>query len=288
MTKTAVASDNDSLNGAFLNEYTLEANIQKYGRETAGYGISYLLEHDYGDLYLDVLDKYIPKSILQTGIRLWEFGCGGGMNLIRFISLMERRGIPWECAYGTDFSVPMIEAAKREAKECLTSSQNAKVRFCVARNETLIQDLTKEMGVADRMLFGSFDVLVGVNTIRYNHRLMNQGECVGNIFSLLRDGGVCIIIDMNKKFPAFRSRLRKWRPPEDRAYFLPSLEEYARPFSSAGFEILKKENFCWVPHSAGRSLTTLMRTLTPVLGAFAASRAMRSLVVSRKSQNGHV
>jgi 2-polyprenyl-3-methyl-5-hydroxy-6-metoxy-1,4-benzoquinol methylase len=283
----AVASSSDSLNGAFLEEYNAEQNIRKYARETAGYGISYLLEHDYGDLYLEVLNKYIPKARLQSGIRLWEFGCGGGMNLIRFISLMERRGIAWECAYGTDFSEPMIEAAKQEGKECLSSAQNAKVRFCVARNESLIKDLTKEVGISKQALLGSFDVIVGVNTIRYNHRLMNQGECVGDIYGLLRDGGVCIVIDMNDKFPAFRSRLRERRRPEDRAYYLPSLEEYARPFSSAGFEILKKGNFCWVPHSAGRSLTTVMKTLTPVLGAFAPSRAMRSLVVGRKAQNRH-
>ena len=285
MTKAAVASDNDSLNGAFLNEYNSQANIQKYARGTAGYGISYLLEHDYGDLYLEVLDKHIPKTRLRSGIRLWEFGCGGGMNLIRLVSLMDRREIAWECAYGTDFSEPMIEAAKREAQECLTAAQNAKVRFCVGRNESLIKDLTKGTGISERTLLKTFDVMVGVNTIRYNHRLMNEQECVGDIFSLLRDGGICITIDMNNKFAAFRSRLRERRQPDDRAYYLPSLEEYARPFSSAGFEILKKQNFCWVPHSAGHGLTTVMTTLTPVLSAFAPSRAMRSLVVSRKSQN---
>ena len=284
MTK-AVASCNDVLNGAFIEEYNSEQNIKKYARETAGYGISYLLEHDYGDLYLEVLDKYIPKTRLRSGIRLWEFGCGGGMNLIRLISLMDRRGIAWECAYGTDFSEPMIEAAKREAMECLTPTQNAKVRFSVSRNESLIKDLTKGTAISERTLLKSFDVMVGVNTIRYNHRLMNERECVGDIFSLLSDGGVCIVIDMNDKFPAFRSRLRKRHQQEDRAYYLPSLEEYARPFSAAGFELLKKENFCWVPHSAGRGLTMVMKTLTPVLAAFAPSRAMRSMLVSRKNQN---
>src|SRR5215467_1519190 len=284
MTKAAVVSENDPLNGAFLKEYNADANIRKYARETAGYGISYLLEHEYGDLYLEVLDKYIPKARLQSGIRLWEFGCGGGMNLIRLISLMERRGIAWECAYGTDFSEPMIEAAKREAKAFLTPSQSAKVRFCVARNESLVKDLTKEVEITEQRLLKSFDVMVGVNTIRYNHRLMNEGECVADVFRLLRQNGVCIVIDMNDKFPAFRSRLRERHPREDRAYYLPSLEEYARPFSSAGFEILKKENFCWVPHSAGRSLTTVMKTLTPVLGAFVPGRAMRSLVVCQKNR----
>ena len=282
-----VVSDNSSLNGAFLEEYNSEGNVRKYARETAGYGISYLLNHDYGDLYLEVLDKYIPKSRLQRGIRLWEFGCGGGMNLIRLVFLMERQGIAWECAYGTDFSEPMIQAANREAKECLSPAQNAKVHFGVARNESLIGDLTTRLRINKEGLLGSFDVVVGVNTIRYNHRLMNDRECVGDIYNLLRDGGVCIVIDMNDKFPAFKSRLREWRSQEERAYYLPSLDEYARPFSSAGFEILRKRNFCWVPHSASRGLTVVMSALTPILDVLVPSRAMRSLVMSRKGRNGH-
>jgi SAM-dependent methyltransferase len=284
MTPAAV-NNNGNLNGTFLQEYNAQENIRKYKRETAGYGISYLLNHDYGDLYLEVLERYVPQSRLQRGIRLWEFGCGGGMNLIHLVSLTGRRGIAWECAYGTDFSEPMIEAAKREAKECLTPAQNGKVRFCVAKNESLIGDVTLGLGVKAEELLGSFDVLLGVNTIRYNHRLMNENECAGDIFNLLREGGVCIVIDMNDKFPAFRSRFREWRT--NRANYLPSLDEYARPFSSAGFEILRKENFCWVPHSAGGRLTAVMSALTPVLGTIAPSRAMRSLVVSRKNQNGH-
>ena len=277
-----------SLNGTFLQEYKSQESIQKYRKETAGYGITYLLNHDYGDLYLEILEKYIPTSRLQRGIRLWEYGCGGGMNLIHLVSLTQRRGVAWECAYGSDFSEPMIDAAKREAKECLTPAQNAKVHFCVARNESLIGDLTKGLGIKEEELLGSFDVMLGVNTIRYNHRLMNQNDCAGDIFKLLRDGGVSIVIDMNDKFPAFRSRFREWRAQIDRAYYLPSLDEYARPFSLAGFEILKKENFCWVPHSAGGGLTAVMSVLTPMLGTLAPSRAMRSLVVSRKSRNGHV
>jgi 2-polyprenyl-3-methyl-5-hydroxy-6-metoxy-1,4-benzoquinol methylase len=286
MTK-ALVSNTESLKGAFLQEYNSEESIRRYLRETAGHGISYLLEHDYGALYLEVLEKYLPKARAQKGIRLWEFGCGGGMNLIYLVRALERRGITVECAYGTDFSDEMIKAANDEANACLTPAQRAKVHFCVARNENLIGDLTKALRVKKEELHGSFDFMVGVNTIRYCHRLRNETDCVGDIFTLLRDGGVCVVIDMNNKFPVFRSRFRERPLKGDRAYYLPSLDEYARPFSSAGFEILKKANFCWVPHSAGRGLTTVMRALTPMLGAIAPSRAMRSLVVSRKSQNGH-
>ena len=282
-----VISKPGALNGAFLKEYNSTESIRRYLRGTAGYGISYLLDHDYGSLYLEIATRYVSKSRRMEGIRLWEFGCGGGMNLIHLVREMESRGIVVECAYGTDFSEEMIKAAIREAKACLTEVQNGKVHFCVARNECLIEDLTKGLGIKKEVLLGSFDIMVGVNTIRYCHRLRNQNDCVGDIVNLLREGGVCIVIDMNNKFPAFRSRFRKRRLKEDRAYYLPALDEYALPFSSAGLEIVKKENFCWVPHSAGRPLTVIMRALTPVLGALVPSHAMRSLIVSRKGNNHH-
>jgi len=129
-------------------------------------------------------------------------------------------------------------------------------------------------------LLGSFDLLLGVNTIRYSHRLSNQMGCARGIFNLLARGGVCIIIDMNNKFPAFRSRFRDAQSPE--ATYLPTLDAYAAPFVSVGFEILRKESFCWIPHSAGSGLTTFMRMLAPILNTVSRSRAMRSLVIARK------
>ena len=86
----------------------------------------------------------------------------------------------------------------------------------------------------------------------------------------------------NDWFPAFRSKLK--HTVEDPAEsYVPTLEEYAAPFKTAGFEILKKENFCWIPHSAGRALTFSCRLASPFLNVVARSRAMRSLVVARKS-----
>ena len=61
-----------------------------------------------------------------------------------------------------------------------------------------------------------------------------------------------------------------------------SLDEYTTPFEQSGFEIMKSDNFCWIPHSAGPALTGICRALTPVLNATIRSRAMRSLVVARK------
>jgi hypothetical protein len=60
------------------------------------------------------------------------------------------------------------------------------------------------------------------------------------------------------------------------------LEEYVQPFVACGFEIVEARNFCWVPHSAGRTLTTACQMLTPVFNVLASRYALRSLVIARK------
>ena len=267
----------------FLKEYNAEENIRRYMKKTAGNGISYLLTHDYTDIYLEVVDKYIPNAKTGKGLRLLEFGCGAGMNLLHLVSVLERRGMAVDFACGTDFSEGLIESAKVEAKEILKPQLMDKVRFCVARNEDLIADTIRELGISRESMVGSFDLIFGVNTVRYCHRLKNEKDCAEGIHDLLRDRGVCIVIDMNDKFPAFRSRFRDRMHKVKESYYLPSLDEYARPFASAGFEILRKDNFCWIPHSAGKSLTAIMRFMTPVLNGLGRRHAMRSLVISRKT-----
>ena len=266
----------------FLKEYSSGKTIRRYMKKTAGHGISYLLEHDYRDIYLEAVDKYIPRSKTGRGLRLLEFGCGAGMNLLHLVSVLEGRGMPVDFGCGTDFSQALIESAKVEAKEVLKPQLMDKVRFCVARNENLIGDITRELGSSRESLVGSFDLIFGVNTVRYCHRLKNEKDCAEGIHELLTDEGVCIVIDMNDKFPAFRSRFRDRMMKGKESCYLPSLDEYAHPFASAGFEILRKENFCWIPHSAGQRLTAIMRFMTPVLNGVGRRHAMRSLVISRK------
>jgi SAM-dependent methyltransferase len=283
MTGAMNNQDSSKLHANFFEEYTSEESIRRYTRKTAGHGISYLLDHDYGKIYLDVIERYIPKSRLKAGLRLWEFGCGGGMNLLHLVSALGRRGLPVDFACGTDFSPTLIAAAETEAKNYIATDQINKVRFTVASNEDLVEEGAKGLDMGKDKLLGSFDLIFGVNTIRYGHRLNNVDRCVKDIGGLLRENGICIVIDMNSKFPAFRSRFREILTPQDKeTTLLPTLDEYARPFSVAGFEVLTKENFCWIPHSAGRGLTTTMRALTPVLNALVPSRGMRSLVISRK------
>jgi SAM-dependent methyltransferase len=270
----------EQINEKFLDEYGSEDAVRKYTTGTAGFGINYLLRNDYARVYLDAVDSYLRTSPPRP-LRLLEFGCGAGMNIITLVSLLERKGISVECAYGTDFSARLVDSAVQEAKSSLTPELAKKLTFHVARNERLAEDLAVARGKPVADLVGFFHLIIGVNTFRYCHRLGKEQDCAADIYRLLRPGGVCVNIDMNNRFPAFRSHLKHSADPAE--CYLPSLEEYASPFKNAGFEVKKKENFCWIPHSAGRSLTNCCRLASPLLNLVARGRAMRSLVVGRKS-----
>jgi SAM-dependent methyltransferase len=268
----------------FLEEYVSDGAVCKYTTGTAGFGINYLLRHDYAKVYLRAVNSYL-QTLRGAPLRLLEFGCGGGMNIIGLVSILNRKRFPIECAYGTDFSPRLVQSAMQEANARLPRSLAGKLTFQVARNERLTEDLTVARSRPIEDLTGFFDLIVGVNTIRYCHRLGKEKECAEDIFQLLKPGGVVIIIDMNDRFPAFRSHLRG--SVEDPAEcYLPSLEEYASPFKIAGLEVLEKKNFCWIPHSAGRTLTLCCRLASPLLNFLAPRRAMRSLVVARKPARG--
>lgn len=262
----------------FLDEYVSDDAVRKYTTDTAGYGISYLLANDYARIYLEAIDSYLHTP--TSPLRLLEFGCGGGMNIIRLVSLLQEKKVPVECAYGTDFSPRLVQAAEHEARVLLPPNLARKLGFHVARNERLVEDFVSVLRQGKNFL-GSFDLIIGVNTFRYCYRLGKGLDCAIDIYRLLRPGGVCINIDMNNRFPAFRSRLRGQEQNRADCY-LPTLEEYVFPFKTAGFEIIKNGNFCWIPHSAGRALTLCCRLLSPFLNVVARNCAMRSLVIARK------
>src|SRR4026208_578995 len=68
----------ERLQGEFFKEYTSPEAISKYTRATAGVGISHLLDHDYKSVYMAAL-ALLPAQTTENGIRMLEFGCGGGM-----------------------------------------------------------------------------------------------------------------------------------------------------------------------------------------------------------------
>ena len=129
----------------FLDEYVSEDAVRKYTTETAGYGITYLLRNEYARIYMDVVDSFLRNSTVRP-VRLLEFGCGGGMNITRLVSLLEEKQLPVACAYGTDFSPRLVQAARQEAKAFLPPRLAEKLSFCVARNEELMRDLAAGLG----------------------------------------------------------------------------------------------------------------------------------------------
>src|SRR5437588_5916318 len=102
-------------NDRFLYEYTTKDAISKYSRATAGCGVNYLLDHDYKEIYLAALNL-LPAGLRQEGIRILEFGCGAGMNLLHLISALEKGPINIETAVWTDFAPGLIDAAQRERR----------------------------------------------------------------------------------------------------------------------------------------------------------------------------
>ena len=270
---------------AFFREYTSQDAIDKYTRATAGFGISYLLEHDYRRVYDEAL-ALLPREAKEEGLRMLEFGCGGGMNLMQLVSARNSTAIKIKQAIGTDFSPVLVEAANREANRYLQDEERRKVSFYVAKNESLIDDLAAGTGTAQSAWHGSFHFIIGVNTWRYCHRAKRELSCAQNIADLLLPGGVCVVIDMSDRFLFFKSALKNriaGRVETEESY-IPTLEEYTAPFRQVGLEVMRSEHFCWIPHSSGRVMSYVLSALTPVLNVVARSRAMRALIVLRKPQ----
>ena len=273
------SASTEQMQRSFLEEYNSTHAILKYSSRTAGRGVSYLIEHEYAGAYDQAIETCRRTS--SAPLRVLEFGCGAGMNVIGLLSQLARRSVPIKDAFGTDFSESLIDSARREARAALPPLLREKLSFHVASNERLGVELAAAIGTSVGALCGSFDFIFGVNTFRYCHRLGTERDCANDMFRLLRSGGTCVMIDMNDRFPLFRSHLRRTVESSDATY-LPTLDEYAEPFQQSGFEIVTKRHFCWIPHSAGPSLTRVCRLLTPVLNVTAPSRAMRSLVIAKK------
>jgi hypothetical protein len=93
----------------FFRQYTSQNAIAKFTKATAGFGITYVLDHDYKSVYIRALDL-LPQQTREGGIRMLEFGCGAGMHLLHLVSVLSRKGINVASAIGTDFSPALIAA----------------------------------------------------------------------------------------------------------------------------------------------------------------------------------
>jgi SAM-dependent methyltransferase len=266
----------------YLDEYTRDDIIARYISQSAGAGIAYVLTHVYAPIYIRAIDAVMADSPKPHRMRVLEYGCGGGMNLLKFVELLRGRGAALEKAFGTDFSPPMIEAARKEAAKHLPPELNSHLVYAVAGNEELLHGLARSTSTPREQLEGTFDIVVGVNTSRYCHRLKKENESTRDLFDLLKPGGYSVMIDMNRDFPFFRSKVRNTFKPSTIETYVPSLSEYKRPFAEEGFIIKESRNFCWVPHSASPALLPICRGLAPILDTCFRPFAMRSLVVAQK------
>jgi len=266
----------------FLAEYSADDMIARYISRTAGAGVVYALTNIYASVYSRVITSLITRRPERHKFRVLEYGCGGGMNLLKILELFLQKGAEVEKGIGTDFSSRMIQAAREDALLNFPPYLNEKIQFGVARNEMLATDLAASLHASIAEVEGSFDIVVGVNTFRYCHRLKREVDCAKDIFKLLRPGGYSVMIDMNAAFPLFRSRLPEiLRHPTPEAY-LPGIAEYRRPFELAGFTLVETRNFCWIPHSATPRLVAVCRALAPALDRWLSPFAMRSLVVGQR------
>jgi SAM-dependent methyltransferase len=269
------------MNDVYLEEYTASENVRKYVTETAGHGIAYVLPKVYGPIYARLLRELAQHKSGSAGLRVLEYGCGGGMNLLWIARYLLQHHIPLEIAVGTDFSPQMTDAAAKEAALQLDPQHRRLAAFHTVANENLARQLPAAMGLPGNQGAGYFDFAVGVNTYRYCFRLKKELESAQGLYALLRPGGYSVMIEMNHDFKFFRSKRRNIDKPSDQTY-LPTLDQYEAVFRQAGFEIVTKKNFCWVPHSASPALTTTLRAATPFLDLFFRRYASRSLVVARK------
>jgi SAM-dependent methyltransferase len=265
----------------YLEEYESKEAVPKYVSRTAGAGIAHVLQDVYGPIYDGLLGKMSAQAAGDGGFRVLEYGCGGGMNALWIVRRILQRGLPLDLGCGTDFAPSMVEAAKKECLEALNAIERNKVSFHAVANENLARELPQALGRVPDAVMGSFHLITGVNTFRYCFRINKQAESARGIYSLLRPGGYTVMIDMNRHFPFFRSKMRNKHKPEDQTY-LPTLEEYDAVFRQAGFEIVTKKNVCWIPHSAGTGMTTALKICTPVLDALFSRYATRSLIVARR------
>ncbi len=266
---------------AYLVEYNSSDAVAKYGAGTAGAGIEHNLTNVYGQVYEEILDAIQRGRSHDEPFRMLEYGCGAGMNLLYLVQLLGQRNLTLTEAVGTDFSETLVETAKRDREDLPAPYNQASVSFVVASNEHLCEELATQLSRPKAELANQFDLIVGVNTFRYALRLGKGVACSQDIAYLLKPGGFSIMIDMNDKFPLFRSRLRDRKLPESQVW-LPTLTQYAAPFAAAGLEVVQRRNFCWVPHSADGLLLIVMRSLSRLLEAVVPSYAMRSLVVAQK------
>ena len=76
----------------YMQEYTRDDIIARYISDTAGAGIAHILKHVYAPIYLGAIKHLMSDLPKQHQFRVMEYGCGGGMNLLRLVELLRSEG----------------------------------------------------------------------------------------------------------------------------------------------------------------------------------------------------
>jgi SAM-dependent methyltransferase len=275
----------------YLAEYSQPTIIARYLSGTTVPAFAYLVRAVYRPIYQEIVQTLVSHNPEHHGFRILEYGCGGGMNLLQLIRLFQAQGARLADAIGTDFSPPMIEAARSEAKQQLPVELNAVTTYLVARHETITRDLASGLGAPLRELQNTFDLILGVNTFRYAHRLKKDETFARELFALLRPGGYSIMIDMNRGFRFVGSRVHDLCTRAKQRYYIPSVRQYSGSFLEAGFVITQARTFygltrlalgSWVPALVEVPMHSLFRALRPTLDTYLSPFARHALVIAKK------
>jgi SAM-dependent methyltransferase len=253
--------------------------------------MDHALKNVYQPIYRKVIQAILSERPVRHRVRILEYGCGGGMNLLELVELFHAVGLRVENAIGTDFSPGMIEAARNEAERRLSGGLNAVVRYVIARHETLVSDLASNKGTQPRDLYSSFDFVLGVNTFRFTHRQKQENAFARELFALLRPGGYSVMIDMHRGVRFRGSRLHDRCTQSQLGSYLPTCREYSRAFQRVGFVITDaRPFFCctslpvctWLPDVMKLSLLASCRVLRPLLDACLPPFAKHLVVIAKK------
>jgi SAM-dependent methyltransferase len=279
----------NELRNIYLVEYSQPTVIARYLSDTGVPAFTYLVRTVYTSIYQEIVKTLVSHNPERHGFRILEYGCGGGMNLVQLIRLFQAQGAQLTEAIGTDFSPPMIDAARNEAKQQLSVELNAVTTYVVARHETITRDLASGLGVSLGELQNTFDLILGVNTFRYAHRLKKDETFARELFTLLRPGGYSIMIDMNRGFRFVGSHAHDLCTRAKQRYYIPSVRQYSGPFLKAGFLITRARTFygltrlaSWVPASAEVPLHSLFWALRSALDTYLSPFARHALLIAKK------
>ncbi len=87
----------------YMQEYTRDDIIARYISDSAGDGYRVHLHHVYAPTYLRAIRELISSRPKGHKFRVMEYGCGGGMNLLRIAELLRSEGAALESGYGAGF-----------------------------------------------------------------------------------------------------------------------------------------------------------------------------------------